>query len=107
MELLHTLHVVLRTFLNITEERVISRQFLHMWPPRSPDLKPCDFWLWGHLRQLLQCRFHRIDGVWAGIIMQENNAIGQHAWQFQLDGSSKVVLSGLIMLGIEGGSLFQ
>ena len=20
------------------------------WPPRSPDLKPCDSFLWGHLK---------------------------------------------------------
>ncbi|GFT13985.1 transposable element tc3 transposase [Trichonephila clavipes] len=37
------------------EERVISRQFLHLRPPRSPDLNPCDFWLWGHLRLLVSC----------------------------------------------------
>ncbi|GFW87737.1 transposable element tc3 transposase [Trichonephila clavipes] len=37
------------------EERVISRQFLQLCPPRSPDLNPCDFWLWGHLRQLVSC----------------------------------------------------
>ncbi|GFT93601.1 uncharacterized protein TNCV_677391 [Trichonephila clavipes] len=30
---------------HFTEERVISHQFRHMWPPRSPDLNPCDFWL--------------------------------------------------------------
>ncbi|GFX34772.1 uncharacterized protein TNCV_2514871 [Trichonephila clavipes] len=40
---------------HFTEERVISRQFRHMWPPRSPDLNPCDFWLWGHLKQLVSC----------------------------------------------------
>ncbi|GFW01098.1 uncharacterized protein TNCV_1763361 [Trichonephila clavipes] len=40
---------------HFTEERVISRQFLHLRPPRSPDLNPCDFWLWGHLRQLVSC----------------------------------------------------
>ncbi|GFX99874.1 uncharacterized protein TNCV_259111 [Trichonephila clavipes] len=39
---------------HFTEERVISRQFRHLWPPRSPDLNPCDFWLWGHLKQLCQ-----------------------------------------------------
>ncbi|GFY27648.1 uncharacterized protein TNCV_910991 [Trichonephila clavipes] len=38
---------------HFTEKRVISRQFLHLLPPRSPDLNPCDFWLWGHLRQLV------------------------------------------------------
>ena len=21
-----------------------------MWPPRSPDLNPCDFFLWGYLK---------------------------------------------------------
>ncbi|GFX80324.1 uncharacterized protein TNCV_3930771 [Trichonephila clavipes] len=37
------------------EEHVISHQFRHLWPPRSPDLNPCDFWLWGHLKQLVSC----------------------------------------------------
>jgi hypothetical protein len=23
------------------------------WPPRSPDLNPCDFYLWGHLKALV------------------------------------------------------
>ncbi|GFW36135.1 uncharacterized protein TNCV_4929981 [Trichonephila clavipes] len=40
---------------HFTEERVISRQSRHLWPPRSPDLNPCDFWLWGHLKQLVSC----------------------------------------------------
>ncbi|GBM02587.1 hypothetical protein AVEN_178514-1 [Araneus ventricosus] len=30
--------------------RVISRSFPHASPPRSPDLAPCDFWLWGFLK---------------------------------------------------------
>ncbi|GFW75300.1 transposable element tc3 transposase [Trichonephila clavipes] len=40
---------------HFTEERAMSHQFIHLWPPRSPDLNPCDFWLWGHLRQLVSC----------------------------------------------------
>ncbi|GFX83757.1 transposable element tc3 transposase [Trichonephila clavipes] len=40
---------------HFTEERVISRQFSHLSPPRSPDLNPCNFWLWGHLKQLVSC----------------------------------------------------
>ncbi|GFW89841.1 uncharacterized protein TNCV_2424981 [Trichonephila clavipes] len=36
-----------------TEERVISRQFRHLWSPRSPDLNPCDYWLWGHFKPLV------------------------------------------------------
>ena len=31
-------------------DRVISRHFPFPWPPRSPDLTPMDFWLWGYLK---------------------------------------------------------
>jgi len=24
-----------------------------LWPPRSPDLNPCDFYLWGHLKSMV------------------------------------------------------
>jgi hypothetical protein len=30
---------------------IISRHFPRQWPPRSPDLNPCDFFLWGYLRE--------------------------------------------------------
>lgn len=30
--------------------RIISRHFEMEWPPRSPDLNPLDFWLWGYLK---------------------------------------------------------
>jgi len=36
---------------HFTEERIISRHFKNAWPPRSPDLNPCDFWLWGALKE--------------------------------------------------------
>ncbi|GBM68932.1 hypothetical protein AVEN_207185-1 [Araneus ventricosus] len=32
------------------DDRVIPRSFPTAWPPRSPDLGPCDFWLWGFLK---------------------------------------------------------
>ena len=35
---------------HFTEERDISRCFHVAWPPRSPDLTPCDFFLWGYLK---------------------------------------------------------
>lgn len=35
---------------NFPDERVISRTFPIAWPARSPDLNPCDFWLWGFLK---------------------------------------------------------
>jgi hypothetical protein len=31
-------------------ERVISRHFPWNWPARSPDLNPCDYFLWGYLK---------------------------------------------------------
>ncbi|UYV65592.1 hypothetical protein LAZ67_3004791 [Cordylochernes scorpioides] len=38
-------------------DRVISRHFIHQWPPRSPDLTPCDFWLWGYIKsRVYRCR---------------------------------------------------
>ncbi|GFU45127.1 hypothetical protein TNCV_4235811 [Trichonephila clavipes] len=33
-------------------DRVISRGFENAWPPHSPDLNPCDFYLWGHLKEM-------------------------------------------------------
>ena len=30
--------------------RVIRRAFKDFWPPYSPDLSPCDFFLWGYLK---------------------------------------------------------
>ena len=38
---------------HFTNDRVISRAFRTIWPPRSPDLNPCDFWLWGYLKNLV------------------------------------------------------
>ncbi|GFW50786.1 retrovirus-related Pol polyprotein from transposon 297 [Trichonephila clavipes] len=32
------------------DDRVLSRHFHHAWPPRSPDLSPCDYWLSGYLK---------------------------------------------------------
>ncbi|GBO22048.1 hypothetical protein AVEN_157002-1 [Araneus ventricosus] len=32
------------------DDRVISRIFPIAWSPRSPDLNPCDFWLWRFLK---------------------------------------------------------
>ncbi|UYV75217.1 hypothetical protein LAZ67_12002945 [Cordylochernes scorpioides] len=40
-----------------SENRVISRHFIYQWPPRSPDLTPCDFWLWGYIKSCVyRCR---------------------------------------------------
>lgn len=36
-----------------TDDRIISRHFPNIWPPRSPDLSPVDFWYWGNLKRLV------------------------------------------------------
>lgn len=33
------------------EDRVVALHHEHEWPPRSPDLTPLDFFLWGYLKQ--------------------------------------------------------
>ena len=33
--------------------RVIGRGFEDFWPPYSPDLNPCDFYLWGYLKSIV------------------------------------------------------
>lgn len=33
-----------------SEDRLISRNSTFNWPPYSPDLNPCDFYLWGYLK---------------------------------------------------------
>lgn len=36
-------------------QRVISRNFPQPWPSRSPDINPCDFYLWSHMKQIVYC----------------------------------------------------
>ncbi|GFT23524.1 uncharacterized protein NPIL_381531 [Nephila pilipes] len=33
--------------------RVIIRAFSLNWPQRSPNLNPCEFWLWGYLKSVM------------------------------------------------------
>ena len=34
----------------VFHEKIIALGFDREWPPRSPDLTPCDFYLWGHVK---------------------------------------------------------
>jgi hypothetical protein len=43
-----------RTWMDISfPNRWIGRAGPILWPPRSPDLNPCDFFVWGHMKQLV------------------------------------------------------
>jgi inhibitor of nuclear factor kappa-B kinase subunit alpha len=43
----HTTTYSINVLNEVFEDRLISRG---LWPARSPDLNPCDFYLWGNLR---------------------------------------------------------
>ena len=46
----HTARVSMNVISETFAGRVISRNGDIPWPPRSPDLSPCDFFLWGYLK---------------------------------------------------------
>ncbi|GBO23851.1 hypothetical protein AVEN_79130-1 [Araneus ventricosus] len=39
--------------LHFGNDRFISLHFPTDWPPRSPDVNPCDYWLWGCLKDVV------------------------------------------------------
>jgi hypothetical protein len=41
----HTATYSIKVLNKVFEDRLISRR---LWPARSPDLNPCDFYLWGN-----------------------------------------------------------
>ncbi|GBN95482.1 hypothetical protein AVEN_183246-1 [Araneus ventricosus] len=49
------LHTPVKQLLNMHfgNDRIICRHFPTAWTPRSPDLNPCDFWLWGYLKDVV------------------------------------------------------
>jgi hypothetical protein len=46
----HTARNSMQTVQEMFPGHVISRNGDVAWPPCSPDLSPCDFFLWGHLK---------------------------------------------------------
>ncbi|XP_039280434.1 uncharacterized protein LOC120350562 [Nilaparvata lugens] len=46
----HTARVSMDLMRNLFPNRLISRNGDIQWPPRSPDLSSCDFFLWGYLK---------------------------------------------------------
>ncbi|GFX44285.1 uncharacterized protein TNCV_4376731 [Trichonephila clavipes] len=60
---------------HFTEERVISRQFLHLRPPRSPDLNPGDFLALGPFKTdaMLAKNFK-------SIFLDEDSLVASYEW---------------------------
>ena len=49
----HTMGINLQLLDMEFDGRVVSRRAIRgvEWPPRLPDLNPCDFFLWGYLKK--------------------------------------------------------
>lgn len=64
----HTSHTTMNALEEFFGNRIISK---NLWPPRSPDLSPADFYLWGYLKervysnnpQTLEALQHNIENV--------------------------------------------
>lgn len=50
----HTSNIGLQSVRLVFQERIISSRTRHEWPPRSPDLTPCDFFLWGYIKEVIK-----------------------------------------------------
>ena len=59
------------------ENRVIALQHNVEWPPRSPDLTPCDFFLWGYLKHKVFTTPPENIDVLRQRIIEEFNALRQ------------------------------
>jgi hypothetical protein len=46
----HTARVTMNLLKDLFLNHLISRNGDVQWPPRSPDLSPCNFFLWGYLK---------------------------------------------------------
>lgn len=70
----HFVRVVREHLNNVFEGRWIGREGPVPWPPRSPDLNPLDFFLWGYLKQLVYgTEVNDIEQLRQRIIAETNN----------------------------------
>jgi len=60
----HTARVSMTVFWQMFPQHVVSRFGDVPWPPRSPDLSACDFFLWGYLKSKVYIRKPRtVEGL--------------------------------------------
>jgi len=46
----HNSHLVNNLLIQMFGDRYISNNGPYLWPPRSPDITPLDFFLWGYIK---------------------------------------------------------
>lgn len=51
------------------------------WPPRSPDLNACDYFLWGHMKDIIYKEVIDDRQVALGLIQQVGRSIPPHMIQ--------------------------
>ena len=66
--------------------RLISLRGDVKWPARSPDLSPCDFFLWGYLKE-------RVYRKWPKTLSEFKNAIDQEIKLIPQEMTKKVMNS--------------
>lgn len=67
-----------RNFLNETyPQRWIGRGSIVQWPPRSPDLNPVDFFLWGYMKE----RIYATEVETIGELRNRVNTVAEHLRQ--------------------------
>jgi hypothetical protein len=49
----HTCNITIERLNEIFPNKIISINGDIEWPPRSPDMNPLDYFLWGHLKQIV------------------------------------------------------
>ena len=49
----HTAEAILDVLRSVLEDRIISHRVDVVWPPRSCDLTPLDYYLWGVVKDKL------------------------------------------------------
>lgn len=64
--------------------RLVSRNGDVPWPPRSPDLTPCDFFLWGYLKSEVY-----VNRLWT--LLDLKNAIKRDIESIPVEMSDKVM----------------
>jgi len=68
----HTSNASMREIEGFFKERIISK---NLWPPRSPDLTPADFFIWGLLKGKVYKNTPRTIEKLKGSVRQEIQAI--------------------------------
>lgn len=71
----HTAENSMHELRSVYGDRIISRG---LWPPRSPDLSPCDFYLWGTLKNKVYASNPHTLQELKDSITREIQAISQH-----------------------------